>query len=511
MKNILRYPIYQVLIVLFIIPLLLPLLHNGFPITDDGNWMIIRLSGFYQSLRDGQFPVRFIGRLNHEYGYPVSNFLYPGYLYLGSIFHILGLSFIDSIKVLLATCMVSNGIFCFLWLRRFFSSFSSFLGALVYAFHPYLLFDIYTRGSVGEVLALSIVPVFFYAVEKKSLFFSSLLFGGVILSHNILALLFVPIFSFYIVARNRTLIPSIFYGLLVSCFFWIPALYDLRYVRFSSTTISEWSVYFLDDLTLVGIQTVLILLLSAYFLKKKKNTLGILFMFISIGSIFLSSPLSSPIWSTSSIGKYIQFPWRFLSLAIPSSAYLGAYAFSNLERYRKILYLTLSAVIVFFLFLGTHNRMRSISYDDKTDDYYATNDDTTTVSNEYMPVYVQTDPQNRPSTRVQLIGEGEIVKEHYSTRKYTVDVFAREPLHIQFNTIYFPGWEAVVDTSTTAIQKNNEGLMEIRIPKPGLHAINLEYKQNGIHALSNAVSLVSLGVLSVWYSYALMKQRKIIT
>ena len=68
------------------IVLLWPLFRHGFFITDDGDWMVIRLSAFYQSLADGQFPVRFLGRLYHNYGYPVSNFLYPGFLYVGSFF-----------------------------------------------------------------------------------------------------------------------------------------------------------------------------------------------------------------------------------------------------------------------------------------------------------------------------------------------------------------------------------------------------------------------------------------
>src|SRR5689334_19214197 len=78
-----------------------PLLKPGFFKTDDGNWMIIRLSAFFQTWREGQFPVRFLGRLNHSYGYPVSNFLYPGFLYIGSLIHALGLSFVTTVKVIL--------------------------------------------------------------------------------------------------------------------------------------------------------------------------------------------------------------------------------------------------------------------------------------------------------------------------------------------------------------------------------------------------------------------------
>src|SRR2546421_9202065 len=35
------------------------------------------------SLRHGQFPVRFLPRLNHGYGYPVADFLYPLFMYIG--------------------------------------------------------------------------------------------------------------------------------------------------------------------------------------------------------------------------------------------------------------------------------------------------------------------------------------------------------------------------------------------------------------------------------------------
>ncbi|MEK7065711.1 MAG: hypothetical protein AAB961_01850, partial [Patescibacteria group bacterium] len=86
----LRWYILVILVSLFV---LWPLLRSGFYISDDGEWMVIRLSAFYQSLAEGQFPVRFLGRLNYSYGYPVANFLYPGFLYIGSILRFIGFSF----------------------------------------------------------------------------------------------------------------------------------------------------------------------------------------------------------------------------------------------------------------------------------------------------------------------------------------------------------------------------------------------------------------------------------
>src|SRR5947207_9662379 len=95
----------------------LPLLHKGFFVTDDGDWMIIRLSAFFQSFREGQFPVRFLGRLNNGYGYPVANFLYPGFMYAGSLIHALGISFIHTTKYLLFGSVLTTAVFTYLWLR----------------------------------------------------------------------------------------------------------------------------------------------------------------------------------------------------------------------------------------------------------------------------------------------------------------------------------------------------------------------------------------------------------
>ena len=90
--------IWILLIILFSIPSIVALLHPGFFQSDDGEWMIIRFSAFHQALRDGQFPVRFLSRLNYGYGYPVADFLYPGFMYLGEIFKLLGFLKLEKVK-----------------------------------------------------------------------------------------------------------------------------------------------------------------------------------------------------------------------------------------------------------------------------------------------------------------------------------------------------------------------------------------------------------------------------
>src|SRR3989344_5826180 len=130
MKECHRVPliVWIIAIVLMSAVVLWPIMRPGFFISDDGEWMIIRLSAFYQSLAEGQFPVRFLGRLNHSYGYPVANFLYPGFLYIGSVLRFLGFSFVGAVKIILASSVIGAALFLFASLRRSFSRASSFVG-----------------------------------------------------------------------------------------------------------------------------------------------------------------------------------------------------------------------------------------------------------------------------------------------------------------------------------------------------------------------------------------------
>jgi hypothetical protein len=68
----------------------------------------------------------------------------------------MGLSYVDSVKLIFIGSVMSGGIFTYLWLKKCTSEIPAFIGSLNFLFGPYLLFDIYKRGSIGEVLALAV-------------------------------------------------------------------------------------------------------------------------------------------------------------------------------------------------------------------------------------------------------------------------------------------------------------------------------------------------------------------
>lgn len=480
--------VWMIILAVLSIPALLPLFHRGFFVSDDGEWMVIRLSAFYDSLRDGQFPVRFIGRLNHEYGYPVSNFLYPGFLYAGSVIHLLGFNFINTIKILFGFSLLFSSVFSYVWLSNRFKKIYAMLGAIIYLYAPYHLFDIYNRGSLGEILGLAIVPLFLYAADKKSVSLCSVLYAFLMLSHNTLALLFTPVLVLYAFHNDKKLIFSFLIGIGLAAFFIFPALGEQQYTVFQTVQISEWNNYFLSNISLIGILA-LSVLTASIFLYKKKTYFAALFIFTSLVSIFLSSSLSTPLWQVFPfMGKLVQFPWRFLSISIIGLSFLVPFVLTHMPK--KYVYISISIIILASIYDG-FPFLQKVSFTDKGEDYYRTNDASTTTHDEYMPRWVQLPPKNRPEKLIEENTSVITINEKKSNKvKLTTD--SSKASTIVFNIIYYPGWEALVDQLSTSISYTDSmGRIAILVPA-GKHDVLLQFKETVFRKIANVITVISI-------------------
>lgn len=490
-------------IILFSIPLILPLLHKGFFVSDDGEWMIIRLSDFHRSFRDGQFPVRWAGRLNQEYGYPVFNFLYPGMLYLGEIIHLLGFNFINSVKFLFGLSFVLSGVFSFLWLSQFFNKFSSFIGAVSYMYAPYFFFDVYKRGSLGEVLALTVIPLCLLTLQKKSFLLGSITFALLILMHNTIAFLITPLLMVYLLIKSYKylkkesllkIINPILGGLGLSAFFWIPALYDKQFTIFDQVTVSRWQEHFLkfDDLWLVGIIMLFTAMISLLTIKKR-DILTILFLFAFLVSVFMTLPVSGFVWNLLPFTNLIQFPFRFISLTMISGAFITAFVSDRLKKELKIV---VGVLIIMANILIVAQNQKKIEYIDRPESYYATNEATTNTQDEYMPKWVKVKPEGRPENKVEIIaGQGEVNIIKAKSNQIVFDVNAVSNITTQINMLYFPGWEIYVNNKKWNINyENDRGVMRINLQQ-GQYKVSAKFQETPIRLISDIISLVTFIIL----------------
>ncbi len=494
------------IIILFLIPSIAPLLNKGFFVTDDGEWMIIRLSAFYQAFADGQFPVRFLHRLNFDYGYPVATFVYPGFMYIGSFIHLLKISFVDTIKVILGLSMAGSMVFTFFWLKNFFSKSASVIGGLFYLYSPYYLYDVYERGSVGEVLALGILPFVLWQLERKSILWASISIGILITAHNTLALLFITfiflyVFLNYSVSKNRKQfynnVLSVTLGFGISAFFWLPAITELENTIFSKTIVSDWREYF-ASISLAGYSTILVFITSLLLLLSKKaeinkHRLAVLFLGVGIFSTFMATKFSIFLWQFFPVG-FIQFPFRFLSVTLISAAFLSAFAFSMFRNINKLVFMIVSIAILTF---SAFQYLTNVDYVDKGEGYYVTNDSTTTVKNEYTPTWVKEIPTQRPSKKVEVVkGNGEIQNLVHASNKisFVADIKYSEAI-VKINTIYWPGWKLYKNNEEIKVTYNNPQGVTTFILDPGIWQLELRFEETKNRLVSDIISVTSLVVL----------------
>lgn len=525
-KNIKSFLFPYVLIFILSLLALWPFFRKGFFETHDAHWWIIRFSAFHQALASGQFPVRFVDRLNNNFGYPVLNFNYPLPFYLAEIPKILGANFIFSIKIVFVASAILSSLIMFWALSKVFSRAPSIFGAVIYLWAPYRFLDLYVRGSIGENLAFTFIPLalgsIFEIQKGKKVFFPilSIAIGALILSHNTTAAFFVPILfltSLFVISNNVVgVVTSFLIGVLSASFFWLPAIYDLKFVLFPNIKVSIIANHMstLKSLILpswgygstpsrgdtfssqLGIVTISVLLASAMFVFKDrfKNKLQILFLLTSIVSIFMIHKISLPIWQRFSfLETIIQYPWRLLSVTVFTSSFLSASLLNKIKNK----FLLSSLLIITALGLNFKYTFPK-SFDLKEDSYYSTNESTTTIADEYMPTWVQKKLEKRAEKKLEIVhGDGQIINQIIKNADYQAKLDLLQDSTILVNTIYFPGWKVTSNGKNIPIKITEDtGLISFQLPK-GIHEVIIDYKQTGIHLASELLSLTALILVSI--------------
>ena len=510
-----------------------PFAKYGYFESHDGEWMVIRFTAFHQALVSGQFPVRYVERLNNNYGYPVLNFLYPLPFYLAEFPKIIGFGFVNSIKIVFVVSSIASTFAMFWALAQIFSKNAATAGALIYLFVPYRFVDLYVRGSLGENLAFTFVPIIagcIFNLAKGHIIYApilSLAVGLLTISHNVMALLFLPFFFILSTIVNirsfKVTIISFATGILTATFFVLPALYDLKFVRLSQIKISEITSHLVDFTKLlipswgygpnpnsasglspqIGIVTTIIILATTItvFKSKSKNIAVNYFLLVFFLIVFANTKLSAVLWQNLPAADIIQFPWRMLAIVVFIAAFLTAYLIESAKSKMLLASLVIAAAVA-----STLTYIRPAVAVDKGDDYYATNEDTTNVRDEYLPLWARDKPTGRAAQKIELAGVGQIVWQRTSHLKYEAKIESPADTTVQINTIYFPDFEAKIDGKSTPISYNNSfGLINLKLPS-GSHEVIINYTRSPVHAASEIISLVALLTTGAYFVTLWRKQ-----
>lgn len=338
-----------------------PLAKGDFFLSHDLLFWPYRLWELDRCIRDGQFFARWFPDFGWGKGMPFLNFYAPLFLYLAEGLHLAGLTLLGALKAMIFVILAGSAVGMYLLVRQGHGREASLIAGASYLFGPYFLTVVYLRGGLAEGLGFLWMPFCLLALRKAvvgggraAILLGGLSLAALILTHNITAMLFLPVALAYGVVMGwgvrgsgGRLAACFALGLGLSAFFWFPALSERRYVRMEEVVADRYqyqrnfaSLSHLWDvtgetthpltedgvhLTLGGPQILLALLSLLALPKARRQGREILFFWVLlVGGLLMILPLSKPIWAALPPLRYVQFPWRWMGLCTLSLACLGA-------------------------------------------------------------------------------------------------------------------------------------------------------------------------------------------
>lgn len=531
--NFVKKHLFIVLIIVISIPSFFRMLKPGIYSMQDFHYF--RLVEYGKCLKDLQLPCRWSTGSALGFGEPLFVFYGQVSYFLGQIFRLFGFSNITSLKLLFITSIIGSGISMYFLSKRIWkSNFAGFVSALIFMYAPYRAVDVWVRGALPEALSFVIFPLLIYQLElwfekkkEEYVIFFSLLLSLLICTHNLSFVMFLVFLAPYLIYKfkvknikkkevfNLTLF--IVLSFLLSAFYIFPVIFESKFVTLHSTTTGyfDFKGHFLtlkqilfsrywgygasvfgteDGLNLsVGlVQWLAPLLAIVVSLKSNKKNLRKIVLFTAIGwfCLFFTHNKSTFLWQIIPFMKYIQFPWRFLSIAIFSFSLASGGIIINQKKDNKI-NLILTGLIAILSVAFTFNYFKEDIWYKFTDSNLTSGklweDQTRASINDYWPVYGKKVPE---SYAPEAFGNQILIEKRSNYYKY--NVYAENETFHYFPITYFPGWNAYINDKKVEIKPFGDfGLISLNVP-PGKNMIEFKFSNTFVRRIGDLVSILSL-------------------
>ena len=544
------------IIILFFVSLIMgwQLLRPGFYSMHD-DLQVMRLFEMNRCFENGQIPCRWVPDLGQNYGQPLFNYYSPLPYYLGEAVHLVGLSLIDTVKLLFLLSLFLSGIFVYLFSKEFLKRNSALVAAIAYMTVPYHAVDIFVRGALSESWGLALIPLVLYTVirvcrqpKTSNAIILSLALVALITTHNITLLISTPLvlifgLFFFIRSDDKTkqakfIIPSVILGVGLSAFFLLPVLLEqsLIQTKFLITDYFDFRAHFatIDQLfaklswgygpsrfnsfqyprTLsffVGILQIVSILIAPLMLwaKRRDNKSFPLFFItfaLSLMTLFMTHSRSVFIWGRLDVLKFVQFPWRFLGPTALLTSVLIGFCLNSLNLSKEKQIAATSLLVVFMIAINFPYFRFEKYYPEMTDSLKLSGAEYDNQIKgallDYLPSSVTVIPNSKAPSLPQIIsGEAGInyfdKRSNYFSSEFDVQTSTAT---VRFPVTDYPGWTVYQNRSGVPIKydtNNDYGSITVNLAK-GHQLIQAFFEDTPVRNRANIISLVSGFLLILW-------------
>jgi hypothetical protein len=483
-------------VALLVLPALLPLLRPGFFESHDGLFHVHRLAALDRAVRAGVVYPRWFPEFAFGYGHPVLNFYGPLSYYWGLPFTLAGMAAPAALKLVLALGLFGSALGMYLFTRIHLDRLPALVAAVVYAYTPYHLVDLYIRGALAEFVAFVWFPLILWSVHRLLedteprrlglVVMPTLLLSGLVTTHSLSALIFAPVFVGYVFVvfwrtRNSQGLARVALSFAltvgISAFYWLPVLAESRFVGLGHGASQGYRDHLLPLAQLLsleptyvypsGVDTVpvfalewaqIVIALAAFgaCFRRHAQRWALVFFLVVFGvSAFMLTRVSQPVWQIFESGlAFLQYPWRFQGLTVLATAFLAGGVVHGLTRAGTRARLILAILVVAIVGASALWRLpvRPTSAELTIEAMWQQDRENgqigATWTGEYLPIWVEeqrwaiSHPAAEPNAPEGALAPGMFQLERARYTAYEMSLGSETGTSLVLHQFHYPGWQA---------------------------------------------------------------------
>jgi hypothetical protein len=467
--------------------------------------------------RDGILLPRWTDGANHGFGEPRFIFYPPiSWMFGAALGLVVRWIFVPAVFIVLTQTLA--GLCAFALGQHVFPPRGALVCAVCYAANPYALLIVYIRSDFAELLALAFFPLLFLAAAEvagllesptrsapRSIIFLAITFAvvwlanapaGVVASYS-LAFLFA-----WTAMTQKSWRPllhgaaALALGFGVAAFYLVPAAYEQSWVNISLALASglQPSQNFLYAVIADGEHNafnriashaaVLMMVLTAVFaalsFPRDRSTAGPLpkslwsaLLALSLMAAFLMTRVSNIFWIVLPKLRFVQFPWRWMSiLAIPCACFIsGAIVHQRMRGYRAAS--TIVALLAILACTATY-MVRRTWWDSEdvpvllaalqndqgfegVDEYDPQGDDHSLLPEKSEKVTVtRATPEAEAEMGAALASDADVTVKSWTAERKEIRVTTREPSLLKLRLLDYPAWRVQVNGTAVVPEQTGE-------------------------------------------------------
>jgi len=501
---------------------------------------VFRQIEFQSCVKEGVFPCRWSPDAGMGFGEPLFNFYGQGSYVIGSLFVGLGWQIIDAVKIVFILSILISGISMYIFSSNIWGKRGGIVSAVIYMYAPYRAVDVWVRGALPECVAFILFPIILHEIyqviktKKVSHAYKlGISLALLIITHNLSVVMLAPfalLWAGFWLIKYKTFKPSIHFivsaclALGLAAFYILPVVVEGGSVMVEETTKGYYDYHnhfvsinqlFISNFWGYGgstwgpndglsfsigqVQIVLLVyvvsIMTLTRLRKNANKSSLYLVgfcaCLTFGALLLTHNKSVPLWEIVPIMKYIQFPWRFLSIAL---VFLS-FAIGSLAHMGKDMFVKISCVVCVIVCISV-----SISHFAPGGWQYITDNDifigklwdegrASSLTDFWpktapVPKEFADNSANIPSKS----GEITLVNKLAHTQRYNINL--QEDETVTFPVVFFPGWRAKSSVADYIITPDKNGLVSVTLPQ-GNYQLILSFSNTPIRTTGNIISILS--------------------